>query len=264
MSEKGDQQYKPRDVVFVDTNAVHYSKITLAIAADRQYDVFAEGVASFKEQLRNWAVGAIDDYEKGYWILRYLQRRCEDRTDLLYSPITQLELLCGSLRGEAIKRAVSVGVPNRWFSRVREREICEQLEPDGYEQVQKDQANIELLFESAGIILIAPPVDRELWGLGQALMENVFIDVQDCLIYASALAHQASELITTDSHLRNTAGWTHNPGSAQEQFKDRFGSVRNAVVRACAEWIGCNEDEVVVPQNKGIPEIKQFFNGGAG
>lgn len=259
MSTHGDQGYRP--VVLVDTNALHYSKITLALGADRGCDVLSNGVNGFKERLHNWAVGAVDHYENGYWIGRYLRRRCQERADLLYSPITQLELLCGSLKGEAIKRAVNVGVSSRWFSRLREGEIRDHLEPDGYEQVQREQAAVELLFENAGITLTARPLDREVWHLAQAFMENVFIDVQDCLIYASALAHQASELITTDRYLKDTSGWTRNPGSAPESLTQRFQSVKNALVRAYAQVTGCNEDEVVVPERKGIQEIKQFFKG---
>ncbi|MFC1597544.1 hypothetical protein ACFL5Q_06365 [Planctomycetota bacterium] len=261
MTENGSQEYT--SVIFLDTNVVHCSKLVLAFAEIHGLDVLTADLDSFKQELADKGVGAVDDYVKGYWILRYLKERTDERSVLLYSPITQLELLCGSLRGEAIKRAVNVGVPNRWFSRVTENEIRGHLEPDGYTQVQAEQTDAESRFGSAGITLDARPVDREVWQLAHTVMENVFIDVQDCVVYSSALVSQSSELITLDGYLRSTVGYTSNPGSAPDPLKQRFQSVKSALVRTYAAIAGCNEDEVTLPDKKGIREIKSFLNGEA-
>lgn len=261
MSKNSHQKDTPRPVVFLDTNAVHYSKITLALGAARTFDVLAEDVDAFRDQLREWGVGAVDHYENGYWIIRYLARRCEQGADLLYSPMTQLELLCGSLKGEAIKRAVNVGVPNRWFSRIAESEIRDHLEPDGYGEVGARQAGIDELFDEANITLSAPPLNSEVWQLAQAVMENVFIDVQDCVVYASALVNQADALVTTDGYLSDTVCWTRNPGSARDSLKERFQSLKDALISAYAAMTGCEESNVVFPEEIGIRKMKQFLNG---
>lgn len=248
-------------VIFLDTNALHYGTLALSFAAAHGIDLAAVDIAAFKAAVKAQGVGAEEYYEKGAWIIRYLIRRLNDNAEYYYSPITGLELLCGGLRGEAVKRAANVGVPNRWFTRLVEDEVCIHLEPDGYAYVQTQHTNVEALFQAADIVLNEKQLDTEVWQLARALMENVFIDVQDCVIYASALVAQADELITFDRFVRRTASYANNPGSAPQALTARFQSVHDALVDACSHVFGWPRDKVLIPTAVGVQNIKQFLTG---
>lgn len=248
-------------VIFLDTNALHYGTLALSFAAAHGIDLAAMDIGAFKVAVKAQGVGAEEYYEKGAWIVRYLIRRLNDNAEYYYSPITGLELLCGGLLGEAVKRAAKVGVPHRWFTRLDEDEVCIHLEPDGYAYVQTQHTNVEALFQAAGIVLNEWRLDAEVWQLARTLMENVFIDVQDCVIYASALVAQADELITIDAFVRKTASYANNPGGAPPALAARFQSVHDALLDVCSQVFGWPRDNVLIPTAAGVQHIKQFLTG---
>ena len=174
----------------------------------------------------------MNPYRNGYWILRYLLHRETVGAEFYYSPMTRLELICGGLRGKAIQRAAASGVPNRWYARLSEEEIRLQLEPDGYQAVSEADENVKDQFTAAGIVLNEQESDVEVWGCARAMLEAVFLDVQDCVVYASAFVEQADELISTDGYVSSVASGIENPGGAEEGLKERF----EAVQKRLSEW----------------------------
>jgi hypothetical protein len=252
-------------VVFLDTNAVHFAKLTLSFGTAKNVDVLAVEWDKVRTELENHTVGpaAIESYEKGFWTLRYLHKRSTEPVKFYYSPVTRLELLCGSLRGEAIKKAVQSGVPNRWYSRLEEKDIRLHLEPHGYTQVTSEHQNVDQQFDTIGIILTEQELDRDVWRIARALLESIFVDVQDCLVFASAFLLQANELLTIDGYLRELVRWTQNPGSANADFISRFTTVRTALVDVYAELSGWDKAKVILPEARSVQQMKQFLAGGA-
>jgi hypothetical protein len=248
-------------VVFLDTNAVQYATLTLSFASAHGIDLATEDVANIKAAVKAQGLGAEDYYAKGAWIVRYLIRRASENAVYWYSPVTTLELLCGALRGEAVKRAANIGVPNRWFTHLAEPEVWTHLEPDGYAAVQTQRINVEALFDAANIVLNEQRLEKEVWVIARTLMENVFIGVQDCVIYASALVAQADELITIDSFFRKAACYTTNPGGAPQMLVNRFQAVRDAIVNACSQEFLWPIDKVVVPTAVNVEHIRKYFGG---
>jgi len=248
-------------VVFLDTNAVHYATLALSFASVHGVDLATVDIAAFKATVKAQRLGAEEYYEKGAWIIRYLIRRSGENAEYYYSPVTGLELLCGGLRGEAVKRAANIGVPNRWFTRLSEDEICTHLEPDGYAHVQTQRTNVETLFQAVGITLNERQLNFEVWQLARTIMENIFIDVQDCVIYASALAAQANELITTDGFVYKTACYASNPGSARPALAGRFRTVRDALISVCSQVSGWPPDKVLIPKAVSTKQIKKYLDG---
>lgn len=251
----------PAPVIFLDTNALHYATLALSFAAVHGIDLGTEDVANFKTTVKAQGVGAEDYFEKGAWTVRYLISRCAENAVYYYSPLTRLELLCGGLRGEAIKHAASVGVPNRWFNRIPEDEVCLHLEPNGYAFVQTHHTNVEASFQAAGVAVNELPLDADVWQLAKALMENVFIDVQDCVIYASAMCAQANELITFDGFVRKTACYACNPGGAPQGLVSRYHTVRDALTNVFSQAFGWPSNKVIVPTPVGMQHIKQSLSG---
>ena len=134
------------------------------------------------------------------------------------------------------------------------------MEPDGYAQIQAQQIDVAPLFDGAGITLNELPINAQVWALARSLMENIFLNVQDCLVYASAIIGQATELITADGYLHGTVCWTNNPGRAPPELNARFISVKAAVLNSCADILGWEVDRVVVPLEIGNAYIRQFLN----
>lgn len=261
MTELTSATFAP--VVFLDTNAAHYCKLMLTCASAQNIDVFSEQWDSVRERLNaaNLGPAAVRSYENGFWILRYLRQRINESAEVFYSPITGLELRCGSLRGEAVRRAANAGVPNRWYSRMEELEVCLQLEPSGYEQVKAELEGIEQQFDGAGIVLNEQELDREVWQIARTLLENVFVDVQDCLVYASAFLRQANEIITSNGYLKRLVACTRNPGSAQPELVNRFTIVKQTLVQWYVQMSGWSEDKVILPEPRTVAEIKQILGG---
>jgi hypothetical protein len=259
VTDTGDHAF--RSVVLLDTNAVHYATLALTFSNENGVDLFAVDCPAFEKCLSSAKLGAkaAYDYRNGYFVIRYVQKLLSTSADVYFSPITALELLCGSLRGEAIKRAATGGVPNRWYSRIEEDEVRQQLEPDGYDRIAVENSGIEQQFNHAGIAIIQHQPDREVWEISRVILENIFIDVQDCLVYASAICLQASEIVTWDGYLGDIVEWTRNPGSARSGLTTRFSTLQKAVTDRCAEIMGWDADDVVLPQRQHIKGIEKLL-----
>lgn len=256
----------PAPIIFLDTNAVHYAALALSFGSKYALDIVAQPTANLKAKLQANGITAWERYVNGARIVRYLCRRFQDAAaEIYYSPMTGLELLCGGLRGQAVKRAAQVGVPHRWFSRMDEKEIRTCLEPDGYTQVKGLQANIDVLLDGVGLTVTEKQIDSDVWELARALMENVFVDVQDCLVYASAIITQANELITADGYLHGTVCCAHNPGGATPDLIARFTTLRDAIVQSCVTilgWDPADAAKVIIPVSVGNTDIRNFLNEG--
>lgn len=262
MTETANHAY--RSVVLLDTNAVHYATLALTFSNQNGVDLFAIDCPAFEKRLVSAKLGrrAAHDYRNGYWAIHYVQQLSSGSADVYFSPITGLELLCGSLRGEAIKRAAAGGVPNRWYTRIEEEEVRQQLEPDGYGQIATDHRGIEEQFDRAGIAIIQHQPDREVWEIARVILENVFIDVQDCLVYASAICLQASEVVTWDGYLGDIIEWTRNPGSGPSGLRVRFSTLKKALTDHYALIMGWDADAVVLPRRQHIKGIETLLSAG--
>jgi len=257
-----DQSEGPAPVIFLDTNAVHYATLALSFASTHGFDLIGGDADTLRCAIRAEGLGAEDSYVNGAWIVRYLSRRCADSAEFFYSPVTGLELLCGGLKGEAVRRAAKTAVPYRWYTHVGAEAVREYLEPDGYEVIQSQGANVVNMFDSLDITLNEQEMNGDVWRLARGLMENLFIDVQDCLVYASALVARADELLTADGSFRKFADHTSNPRGAPPAFGARFRTVRNALINSCAQVFGLLPEQVLIPKGIWIPQIRQSIGGG--
>lgn len=258
MATKKD--YRP--VIFLDTNSVHSATIALAFATRNKLDLFADEWADLESRLRGHKVGkgAVGYYKNGYFIVRYLRAKSNAKAALYYSPITRLELLCGALRGKAIKKAASARVPNRWYSSMEETEIRDQLEPAGYGRVTAELADIEDQFVRAGITLNEQEAGFEVWQAARLILENVFVSVQDCIVYASAFQLQATELITSDRYLGELTTFARQPASAGE-LAGRFRTLNKSLVGWYARENGWPVKDITLPERRTIKEITNAAGG---
>jgi hypothetical protein len=236
--------------IFLDTNAVHAANLMLCFAEEHGLNLAAQDwdPAVKDELLGRKLRHVIDQYEGGFWILRYLRKRvAEHSAHVLYAPVTRLELLCNGLRGQAIMRAAIHGTPNRWFSQMKEAEARLLLEPNGYHAVRASLRAMETRFDAFDIPL-EESIDPDLWPAARSLLETIFCDVQDCLVYASAFVAQADEFISFDSYLAQIATWIENPGSSEANLRQRFTKVNSRLVTWYSEAKRWQKSDVNFPQ----------------
>lgn len=251
-------------VIFLDTNAVHFAVLAVSLCVANGEDITRICKQQFMQMLRELGLKFVEShYEKGYFIVQYLLTRSRQDPDTMFyfSPMTRLELICGGLRGEAIVSASKSRVPNRWYTRLDEEEIRLYLEPDGYNNVnQNDELNSELL-RNLGINLEENKSDKDVLQFAAELLQSVFVDVQDCVVYASAFELQADEFISNDKYMGSVARGIANPGSAPNDLEARF---RTAKTQLSSWASGANlwaKDDIKFPTVVDVGDIKQFLKG---
>ena len=84
------------------------------------------------------------------------------------------------------------------------------------------------------------------------LYRHVYMDVMDCVIYASAVQQEADEILTHDSYLGRIVGWIHNPGSAQPDDIPYWTGAHAAFLRDLTELRGPRGD-ISLPAASAIP-----------
>lgn len=198
--------------LFLDTNAVHMGRLYLDLARSKGIPKDAE-VETAKTLLKDLVPKgqALKSYEAGLRVVYYLRSR-QDSPQIEYAPVTRLELLCGLLRGQAMLAAAHETIPNRMWNRLDEFEILERLDPDNYEKTA-DIGDITETFADYGITVNESDPKRmpEVWDLSRHLLGCVYLDVGDCVVYASALLAQADELLTKDEYFRTVVNGVRNP-----------------------------------------------------
>lgn len=257
MNQSAVEDYTP--VVFVDTNAVHYARLLLAFAGEHGLDPFNHPFERFRVQLSRSNVRTPTEYSHGYWLVRYLRQRCDDGGRLYYSRITTLELRYSSLRATALLRAATARVPHRWYSRLEERDIRLHLGTDGYAEVFSEYDEVEQRFADASISIDPAEFDVDVWCMAETILQNVFLDVQDALVYASAVMAQSSELITADGYLGETVAYTENPGGAAAGLGELFAAVRDAVMARYCELTGTTAPVPILPVRMTFGEMERIL-----
>jgi hypothetical protein len=73
-----------------------------------------------------------------------------------------------------------------------------------------------------------------------------YLELGDCLVYASALLARASEVITIDGYLSHVITGVENPGAAA--YKPQHSNVGNIIRPKLAKLLGIEEGEVLFPK----------------
>lgn len=238
---------------FLDTNSMHYGSLLLRFARDAGLWPFSPHTGSehLLRVLQESYVGrTLDSFMNGLRLVQFLRERCDEGARIEYCPITNLELMCGRLRGRAIEIAAQEGIPYRLWSPVEEREILGRLNREIYRDVHEDTATIEELFQNASVALSQtdPERIRDIWTLTSSILGIIYIDAPDCMVYSSALLAEANVLITYDAYLRYVAHAIENPaGIANAEERLYFADVRTRLVDLVSTALGIAAVEVELP-----------------
>lgn len=244
-------------VLFLDTNSIHYARLLLAFCENHGLNAFEDEFPVVEHKLQEQGIHSANYHRSGYWTTRYLRDWCDKDGQIIYSPISRLELQCNQLRAVALLRAAGVDVPYRWFSRFEEREIRTHLGVDGYQVAHDDHMALERLFSDAGITISECPFDEDTWRMAQSILRSVFVDVQDAIIYASAIMEQANAVVTGDNYLGETIAYAENPGGAAQGLNELFETVREQLLESYREITGAVSPEPMLPVRTTFRDMEQ-------
>lgn len=183
-------------VILLDTNVLHYLDLYTKNAKKHRWCPFGNEKADFgsDKKLRK-------AFRDGKTVMRFIQ---ESGAQVQYSPISELELLAGRLRGKALLKAAQQGIPHRMWSLHSENEVSRRLKPNTFRDVHQGIDNLlDILGNELGVDAVVSHGERmiEVWDIARGLSKIVFLDPADCVIYASALAVGATYFVTADGYL---------------------------------------------------------------
>lgn len=208
----------------MDTNALHflllylnYSRNECLYPFNMKETSYATNLAVLRATLkRNPTKALFSSLQKGINIAYFL-----DRTEyqVEYSPISEMELIRGRARGKAIQIAAIEGVSDRIWSRFGGDEVRKRLSLQAMEQLSKTISNLKMLPEVTRITAPSRALDgaQAAWQIAIEISPWACMDVQDCIIYASAIVSGAEYIVTADRYFRKVINRLSNPSCEEER-----------------------------------------------
>lgn len=252
----------PSPIIFLDTNAVHYTRLALAFAKNKKLEILKSSFISFRSAMNasKSHKNAIGGILSGYQIAHYLAKQSKDAdARVQYAPVSGFELLCGGLRGRAILNAARCGVPNRWYSKLDEAELLLHLGDKDFRYNHSYHSKLSSLFQDqlGSPILESKESDLgRVFDLAQTILGAMYLELGDCLVYASALLARASEVITIDGHFSRVIMGVENLGGAAKEYRLQCGSARKLIQSKLADLLGIKERYVIFPKAVGNAQLK--------
>ena len=181
--------------------------------------------------------GVKESLQTGLYLLKIAR---EKDFVLRHGSMSHLELIAGRVRGQAMLDAAEEGIPDRMLSRFHfmEKDIRDRMDEAAMQRVasgvNKIADSLDRLGLSEGISSrsdLPNAVD-----LASEIVANVYMEVADSIIYASAIFARADILFTSDGPLRETVNLIRDPGTAGNKAKvERFQYIRDELRPKLAE-----------------------------
>ena len=224
-----------RQVVFLDTNALHYMHLYLTFASDENLYPFCphDGSADeARQHLRTVASGNLrSSLSKG---LEAIVDLSTTDSQVEYSPVSELELIAGRARGRAIVKTATEGIPDRMWTRFHGEEISSRLNTEDLVEIGANIASLSTLLDEAGVQATVSDPDRvsDVFDLAKRVGSLVYVGFADSVIYASALVAGADYLITFDDYLRKTVNRIRTAPRPYDDLKKRLRTVVGEILLA--------------------------------
>ena len=224
-----------RQVVFLDTNALHYMHLYLTHACSESLYPFCPNDGSADEarqHLRTVTSGNLrDSLRKG---LEAIADLSTTDSQVEYSPVSELELIAGRAKGRAIEKTAREGIPDRMWTRFHGEEISARLNTEDLVEIGTKIASLGTLLDKAGVQATVSDPDRvsDVFDLAKRIGGLVYVGFADSVIYASALVAGADYLITFDEYLRNTVNRIKTGPHPYDDIKQRLRTVVGEVLLA--------------------------------
>ena len=223
-----------RKVAFLDTNVLHFVDLYLRRAVRHElFPLDGDEAAAYSHMDGSTEDDLRKSLTNGLNTVAYLLR---DNARVEYSVIAELELMSGRARGRALERAAAEGVPDRMWTRFREKEVNDRLQAGDLTEIQRRVREIGPTLEAAGIDASVADADRtkDALRLAKHVAAAVHMSVADCMIYAGSLVAEADELISADNYLRKTVNRLRDNSSMKDarlRLQQEVAAIRFAPVR---------------------------------
>lgn len=241
-------------VIFLDTNALHFTRLYLEAAEEHGLPPFGnKGIdVGLGDQMGERTKKNI---KKGYKTIAYLQAKSIDEARVIFPPIVALEVACGILRSKAILSAADEGIPSRWWNRFDEVEILSRLRKDHYDAVEGVFENLKEGFERAGISFLQMDNKKmsDVWKIARSLLRCVYLSVNDCILFSSALVEMADEIISFDDYLSGIINKVKDPSG--DAF---YEGAKCEIVEVISRCIDIPVEEIRLPATSRLPKDLQM------
>ena len=173
----------------------------------------------------------LEGYQKGVRALAFLRKK---DARIQYSPISELELSAGRLKGKAVEALAKEQVPDRMWSNLvtNDRQVAARITQRNCRDIR---SGIDKLVSRLGKVDIEVMKDNsgpigEVWDIANGITGILYMTPADCIIFASALAASAEYLLTNDGYLREVVNRVRQAGSAhdkavQDKIRDLMSSI---------------------------------------
>ncbi len=235
-------------VAFLDTNTLHYLGLYLDYAQKLKLFPFGKTDA----EVAAACLGREDQNEvtvsrrRGFTVIETSLKRS---LRIEYTPVSELELLVGRIKGEAIKKAAEEGIPDRIYSRFYEDEIRQRTTTPELTQIKKRVENLATALAKLGVAKSEedPYSVRDVMQLAKGINGLIYIEAMDSLIYASALLAGADYLFTSDRHFKEVVN-----GIGDAAPKPQYQNVQKDLRQLVESLILNSPQEIELPKAYGI------------
>ena len=222
-----------RQVVFLDTNALHFMHLYLTYASSEDLYPFCPNDGSADEARERLSALTPkkfrDSLSKGLEVIVDLST---SDSQVEYSPVSELELIAARARGRAIEKAAKEGIPDRMWTRFYDEEICSRLNTEDLAEIGAGVESLSASLEKAGISVTVnnPGRTRDIFTLARSIGSLVYLGFADSVIYAGALVAEADYLVTFDKHLKKTVNRIRTGSRANEEIRKRLLTVMEKII----------------------------------
>ena len=228
-------------VAYLDTSALHSVGLYLEYA--QKHNLFpweGQSIHDAETTVRRSTKSKAEKeaLKKGFNILKASSTKS---LDLQYSAVAQMELTAARVRGKAITEAAREGLPDRIWSRIRERGIRDRVSTVAIARISDGVRDIARMLEEFEFAE-GTTTRRQAPGaaeLAAQILGLVYMEPLDSLVYSSALLSRADLLFTTDGPFCEMVNEISRPGSTAGGTKrSQFRGIRNAVKNLVAGSYG--------------------------
>lgn len=232
-------------MAFLDTNVLHYVDLYLKHAEGNSMYPFVDDEmddnAISKARMQLGRVNEKKLKENLYNGLNVLAWISKEKLSVEYSPLTELELMAGRLKGRALLAAAEEGIPDRMWGRFSGDEIAARLASGDLHEIKTAVDGLGAVLENLEIeVAVSVEHTRDVLNLARQVAGLVYMDAIDCVIYSHALVVRADHLITNDGYFRSTVNRIRSRESCQE--------IKTQLSKMVSQVTLGDSDDVVLPE----------------
>lgn len=166
-----------------------------------------------------------------------------------YSLVSELELIAGKTKGQAIMSLAKEGVPDRMWSRFPQEDLIrDRVRLQDMSRITGSIDELATLLEKSGVALRIHASQRtgDVLDLAKFVNGLVYMEPMDSIIYASTLIAEADFLFTSDKFLRKTVN------QIQRGEGDRYSEINTRLSDQVGRMIVRSSDEVELATAHGV------------